>query len=439
MAGTAQSDRGGTATVVWIGIGLAGALWATAAPAAASDPVTEWNRIAAQKIVSQTSVPIEQTRLMAIVQVTVHDAVSSITGAYETYGEHGTAPAGASPAAAAVGAAYHALKLLVTGTPAGDLDSLLAQSLTAHGISVSDPGLEFGRSVAVDLLALRDGDGSSLADSQFPYIAPNAGAPGVWELLPGQVALRPGWGNVKPWVLRNGGQFRPDPPPALDSAQYAMDLNEVMAIGRKTGLPQTPEQQEREYIARFWRASPTAIWNVVLNDILDARNLDLSTAARSCALVYLAAADSSTAVWEAKYFYNFWRPQPAIMRADEDGNDRTEPPADAPWTPLLPTPAHPEYPSAHTTNSGAMAFVLTKLFGDAPGVPLEVTQPSGIPEPTHITRQWSTIGEALDEVIDARIYSGFHFRTADVVGARLGRQVGRFVLTHALPPTRPKR
>ncbi|MBA3886961.1 MAG: vanadium-dependent haloperoxidase [Acidobacteria bacterium] len=413
---------------------VAGAVLATAAPATAGNPVTDWNVIAARKTIAFTTVPVEQTRLMAIVQISVHDAVNGITKAFEPYGRHGSPPAGASPEAAAIAAAYYALGLIVTGPPAADLDDLYAQSLATHGVAAFDPGLDYGRAVAAVVFALRTGDGSSLQMSQFPFTAPNAGTPGVWELLAGQTALRPGWGNVRPFVLKRGWQFRPDPPPALNSEQYAKDLTEVLDIGRNVSPSRVLEQ---EHIARFWRASPTAIWNVVLETILKARNPDLSTTARSCALVYLAAADASVAVWEAKYFYNFWRPEPAIVRAYEDGNPSTHP--DATWKPLLPTPPHPEYPSAHTANSGAMAFVLSQLFGDAPGVLLEVTQPSGIAEPPMITRQWGTLDEALDEVIEARIYSGIHFRTADVVGARLGRQVGQFVLTHALRPKRPGR
>ena len=134
-----------------------------------------------------------------------------------------------------------------------------------------------------------------------------------------------------------------------------------------------------------------------MNQVLATQNLDVSTTARTFALLYLAAADASVACWEAKYAFNFWRPMPAIGRGDSDGNDATQ--GEERWQPLLPTPPHPEYPLAHATNSGAMAFVLTLLFDDPPGVPLEVTQ-------TGITRRWTTFGEALDEVIDARVYSG---------------------------------
>ena len=226
---------------------------------------------------------------------------------------------------------------------------------------------------------------------------------------------------------RSGSQFRPDAPPALDSERYARDYNEIKQIGVLNSALRTNEQTQ---IASFWRASPTAIWNPVLSQVLATRNLDLSSTARSFALFYLASADSSIACWDAKYHYNFWRPQPAIWSGDIDGNDLTA--GDANWTPLFATPPHPEYPSGHSTNSSAMATILELLFGDDPGVPIVVTL-SGI------TRQWNSFSEAVEEVIDARVFSGIHFRTADEVGARQGRQVARFVSNHALRRCRGSR
>jgi len=225
-------------------------------------------------------------------------------------------------------------------------------------------------------------------------------------------------------VLRSGSQFRPDAPPTLDSEQYARDYNEIKQIGVLNSATRTAEQTQ---IAFFWRASPTAIWNNVLSQVIATRDLDLSATARIFALFYLAAADASIACWEAKYIYNFWRPQPAIRSGDFDGNDFTA--GDGTWAPLIATPPHPEYPSGHTANSSAMARILMLVFEDNPGVPIVVTI-SGI------TREWNRFSEGVEEVIDARIYSGIHFRTADEVGARLGRQVARFVSTHSLRAVR---
>jgi hypothetical protein len=385
------------------------------------DVIAEWNQEAVRLTLLPTSAlaPVQQTRTMAIVQVSVHDGVNGITRQYRTYLSPGTAPAGASPEAAAIAAAHHALRNLFA-SQAASLDSLFLASLAANGLSVDDPGIGYGRSAAAAILAARANDGS--ASAQFNYRARGAGRPGVWVPLTSAPALLPGWGNVTPWVLMSRSQFRPEGPPPLDSEQYARDYNEIKEIGALNSATRTPEQTQ---IATFWLGSPVAIWNQAIRQLVATSNFDISTRARTFALVHLAAADSSIACWEAKYTYNFWRPEPAIRRGDEDGNSLTTPyPA---WMPLFPTPRHPEYTSGHTTNSTAMATILELIFGDTPGVPITSTI-------TGITRQWNSFSEGLDEVVDARVYSGIHFRTADEVGSRQGRQVAHFIWTHALRP-----
>jgi hypothetical protein len=400
---------------------------AAPAPAGAADPVVEWNDVARRLAVVPALAPVQQIRVMTIVHVAVHDAVTAILGEYEQYQATGSAPAGASAEAAAVGAAYRSLRGIF-----GDSDLLsaaYATSLATHGIGGADPGLAFGESVAEGILALRQHDGAALA--AYPYLPPGAGLPGVWTPVspaPAAQALLPGWGQVTPWVLRSGSQFRPDPPPTLDSERYARDYNEVMRVGAVVGSERTDEQTQ---IALFWRASPTALWNPILRQALAARPLGLAATARTAALVYLAASDSSIACWEAKYFYNFWRPQAAIVNGEADGNDATT--GDPAWRPLVPTPAHPDYLSGHATNSGAMAAALQSIFGDAPGFVIEATSPQNV----GFVRHWQTFSDGTREVIDARVYSGIHFRTADEAGARVGRQVSHFVTTHALRPLKP--
>src|SRR5688500_18759534 len=391
----------------------------TPVPAQAIDVVIEWNQqAAALSILPASALPqVQQTRVMAIVQVAVHDAVNGITGEYETYLSPSSAPEGASQEAAAIEAAHHALKKLF---PVNDtlLDDRYANSLAANGLSPLDPGIEYGRSAAAAILSLRANDHAS--EAQFAYDAPGAGDPGVWVRLNNAPALLPGFGDVTPFVLRSGSQFRPEPPPARDSEIYARDYNEIKQIGVVTGSMRLAEQSQ---IATFWRASPTAIWNNVLTQVVLTRDLDLSGKARLFALFYLAAADASIACWDAKYTYNFWRPQAAIRSGDFDDNDLTA--GNATWQPFVGTPPHPEYPSGHTANSSAMAKILVSEFGENPGVPIAVTL-SGI------TRSWNSFNEALDEVIDARVYSGIHFRNSDEVGARMGRQIAQFVSKHAL-------
>ena len=388
----------------------------------ASDVVTEWNQQAVTLTLAPGSAlsPVQQTRVMAIFHLAVHDAVNGITGEYETYLSPSGPPDKASAEAAAIAAAHHALKNLFSGNDSM-LDLQYVNSLAAHGLALDDPGIDFGRSAAAAILAVRANDHS--AQAQFAYDAPNAGQPGVWVRLNNAAALLPGWGNVTPFVLRSASQFDPGPPPALDSDTYARDYNEIIQIGVNTGSTRSTEQSQ---IAQFWRASPTAIWNPVLTQVVQTRNLDLSEQARLFALFYLASADASIACWGAKYKYNFWRPQPAIINGDSDSNDSTV--GNAIWQPFVATPPHPEYPSAHTTNSSAMAKILASEFGDNPGVPLTITL-SGI------TRHWTSFSEAAEEVVDARVYSGIHFRNSDEVGARMGRQIAQFVSHHALRPT----
>ncbi len=391
----------------------------TPLPAQAGDVVLEWNQQAVALTLRPTPAlsPVQQTRVMAIFHLAVHDAINGITGEYETYLSPPSPPEHASPVAAAIGAAHHALKNLFPGNDTM-LNDRYATSLAAHGLSPVDPGVAFGSAAAAAILAVRANDHSSQA--QFDYNAPQAGAPGVWVRLNNAPALLPGWGNVTPFVLRSASQFRPEAPPALNSERYAKDYNEIKTIGVATGSSRSAEQSQ---IALFWRASPTAIWNSVLTQLVLTRNLELSEKAQLFALFYLAAADASIACWEAKYHYNFWRPQPAISNGDFDGNDATV--GTATWQPFVATPPHPEYPSGHTVNSSAMAKILTSEFEDTPGAPIVVTV-SGI------TRQWNSLSEAVQEVIDARVYSGIHFRNSDVVGARMGRQVAQFVSKHAL-------
>jgi len=386
----------------------------------ADDAVMEWNQLALAATVTANQGPVPQIRTMAIVQVAVHDAVNAITCDYRTYLHLRCGPWG-SPDAAAIAAAHHALVGLVPAAQAPALNAARAASLAAHGLSDSDPGVAFGEAVAKVVLAVRATDGS--AQAQFPYTAPGAGDPGVWVSVGPAPPVTPGWGRVTPWVLRSLSPFQPAGPPALRSKRYARDYSEVMERGSLNSPKRTDEQTE---IARFWLASPTAIWNGVARQLIQAHGLDLPAAARALAMMYLASADASIVCWDAKYSFNFWRPITAIRNGDLDGNVRTD--GDPEWTPLFPTPQHPEYLSGHSTNSSAMATVLKLLFGDDPGVPVVAVSPAN----PGFERHWASLSEGVAEVIEARIYAGIHYRTSDEDGAAVGRKVARFVVNHAL-------
>jgi hypothetical protein len=396
-------------------------LFLTPVPACANDnPAMEWNQIALGATVVAGQGPLPQIRTMAIVQVSVHDAVNAITCDYRTYLSIPCRPWG-TPEAAAIGAAHRALVRLMPVSQATELGNARIASLAAHGLAATDPGLAFGEAVAELILALRSADGS--AQAQFPFTAPDAGSPGVWVAVGPAPPLLPGWGKVTPWVLGSLSPFGPGGPPALSSRRYARDYNEVKELGSLTSATRTDEQTE---IARFWLATPTAIWNGVARQIIQARGLDLSATARGLGLIYLASADASIVCWDAKYTFNFWRPITAIHNGDADDNARTE--ADSAWAPLFPTPQHPEYLSGHSTNSSTMATVLKLLFGDEPGTPIVATSPTN----PGFERHWARLSEGVNEVIEARIYSGIHYRTSDEDGAAVGRRIAQFVVKHAL-------
>ena len=390
--------------------------------AATQNVVVDWNAIAITAVGAAGQSSLMQERSIAITSAAVSDAVNTITRKYTLYASTQTPPAGASTTAAALGAAYRALTQLVP-SQTQPLDTSLAQSLAKFGVSTADPAFVFGSTVADEIVALRASDGA--AQAQYPYTPPNAGAPGVWTPTPPAFAAAslPGWGFVQTWALESGAQFRPDEGPDLTSDRYARDLNEVKDIGALNSVTRTSEQTN---IARFWQASALVIWNGVLRQVALGLDLDESEAARAFALMNLAGADARIACWDAKYAFNFWRPVTAIQRADDDGNAATE--ADPSWTPFIATPNFPEFVSAHTTISNAMATVLKLLFDDDPGVAFTPTSPTN----PGFTRAWATFSEGVREVIDARVYSGIHFRSSDERGAQLGRQVARFAVTHTL-------
>jgi len=401
---------------------LAATLLVAPRVAGANDVVLDWNEIALAASVTAAQGANPQTRTMAIVQVAIHDAVNGITRKYQLYGRPGRAPFGASADAAAIAAAHHALRQLFP-LQAATLDAAREASLASRGLSEADPGIGFGESVAAAIVALRLGDGA--AQATFPYTAPGAGSPGVWVPVGTAAPVLPGWGEVTPWVVRNASQFKPGRPYRLAGKRYAIDYKEVQEIGSRLSLTRTAEQSE---IARFWLATPSVIWNGVAVRMIEARRLSDSAAAQVLAHMYLAAADAGISTWRAKYDINYWRPFTAIRSGHLDGNDHTS--ADPLWEAFLTTPQHPEFPSGHGTNSGAMAMVLMLAFGDKPGVPIVATSPTNAAFP----RTWRKFSEGVAEVVDARIYSGFHFRRSDEAGALLGQRIGKFVVKHTLAP-----
>jgi hypothetical protein len=232
-------------------------------------------------------------------------------------------------------------------------------------------------------------------------------------------ALLPGWGDVTPFGLESGSQYRLPAPPALHTGLYANDLNEVKLLGRVDSPVRPPD---RTNVARFYAAaSPVQVWNSAARQASAAQGKTLSENARILALLGMAMADAAIAGWDTKYHYNFWRPQTAIQNADLDGNDKTD--RDADWMPLITTPAHPSYASGHATVSGSAREVLEHAFGKD-GHVVMLSHP-GVPG---VVLEYAAWDEITDDIDDARVYGGIHFRFDQESGAHQGSHVGKYIL-----------
>jgi len=389
---------------------------------AQADVVTDWNLTTVQ-VAAAAGVAQRQHRVAAMVHVAMHDAVNSIAPRYHAYAVRIRPSADASIEAAAVQAAYGVLIRLLPSQTA-TLDAARSSSLSSIPDGpVKEAGLAVGEAVAAQIVALRSTDGSGV-DGAYTF----GSGPGEYQATPptfGSPAV-PAWPFVTPFLLERGNQFRPDGPPSLDSDEWAEDFNETKQLGRVDSSVRTAEQTE---IALCGAEPALPMWNRVARTVSAQRNTGLVENARVFALLNLAMVDATIAVWDGKYTYRFWRPVTAIRAADTDGNEATE--ADPAWTPLRPTPLHPEYPSAHAGVSNAAAEVLTRLFGrDSAFSTATSTCPAGV------VRSYDSFRAMADEIGESRIYIGFHYRSSIHDGAILGRHVGRWTFHQALRPLR---
>ena len=411
-------------------VGSTGGL--TQSPAAGGSPgpdtgsasVIAWNEIALGAAVGTAKQPPPQAIVtMALVQAAVYDAVVAIKGGYQPYLAGLESAPGAS-VDAAVAAAAHDVLVHYLPDQAADLDTAYAASLAAVADGdAKTAGTAVGQAAAAALIAARADDGYAAAT---PFVMPAPG-PGVWSIPADQKPVTPWMANYKPFLLESGDQFRPGPPPALTSAEYAKDLNEVQTIGGADSTVRTPEQT---LIAQFWSTHPSPQMNHGYQKLAQDRGLDALQTARLFAMTGLIGADAIVACFDAKYHYDFWRPFTAIPGADTDGNDATV--ADAAWKPLLPaTPAHPEYPSAHGCVTPALGLVLTDFLGTDQ---IDLTLGSAVTKDTMPTRHYVTAAEMADEVMEARILGGIHYRNSTVVGKELGTKVAEYALDKFFQP-----
>jgi len=424
--------HGSTPTRSWLAASAAAGLLITlaAAPATAdppapgaSDPavISDWNAIAVNTLRGDTTkFPADNILYMAFVQAAVYDAVVGVEGRYTPYLFNAHAPNGTSAQAAAVAAAH---EVLVTYSPYAQtaLDAAYAASLAqVPDGKAKTRGIDFGTRAADNLIKRRANDGRNA-----PILFTQPPAPGVWRPTPPAFApmVDPWMGFVTPLLVDSPTQFAPPSPPALTSARYTEDFNEVKALGSATSTLRTPDQTST---ALFFSGMANPQLQAMLRDQATLRHLDIVDAARMFAATDMSAADTLISVWHAKYVYGTWRPDTAINLADTDGNPATEP--DPSWMPLRPDPAYPEYPSGYNGVVAAITRGLERVF-DTQQLQLTVIS-TAVPD----VRHYDTGAALRQDVVDGRMWLGVHFRFADIASRDMGLRLTDWTLDHYFQP-----
>ena len=406
MSGLRFLGRALVTTLLLAAVGVDGARAATA------DVVNEWSARASQLATAAAMHPLRAPITLGLVHLAVYDAVNAIGGGHAPYEVLPPVTRPASMEAAAVEAAYRVLAVELPSQIAA-LDAARTASLAQIPEPGRSNGSAVGAAAAEALLARRAQDGR---DALVPY-TPGSG-PGAWiPTPPGFLpATAPFLARIVPFMMRSPSQFRPDGPPRLHSREYANDYREVRSLGAKQSTERTPEQTAT---ARFWEPLAGTVWPASIRRMATERGLDIATAARFEAAAFAAFADGLIACWDAKYHFNFWRPVTAI-RVDTDGNPHTE--ADPGWEPLSTTPAFPEYPSGHTCATTAVANVMEDFFPHDLRIAARNVN-------TGEERFYTRARDVSDEVVEARMLLGVHFRAADEDGAEIGRRIARRIRT----------
>jgi len=405
-----------------IGACLVLASLTTANPARA-DAVVDWNIITSQAVATAGRVGGSAGLDFATVHLAIHDAVQAYDGRFEPYAIKITGASG-SPIAATAKAAHD---VLVSRFPAqaASLDSSYHGYLADKGLAEDDAGVAVGEMAAAEIIQLRAHDGSYPAN---PEIFVGGTTPGQWRPTPPALAPMavPWLGSVTPFTLRDPTQFRGPPPPGLNSGKYTKDYNEVKSMGGLTNSARTAEQTDMAY---FFADNAFLYWNRALQGIANAHLSNLGDSARLFALCAVVMADAPIVIWDTKKFYNFWRPITAIQEGNNDGNPRTV--GDPAWLPLIVTPNYPEYSSGANSLSGSVTRMLARFF-DTDEMTFTLT--SNFPLAVQKTRTYSRFSDAADDVLNARILEGIHFRTGDATGRRQGKRVADWAFKHVLRP-----
>ena len=369
--------------------------------------------------------PMSASRTLAMVHLAMHDAVNAVAPRYQTYAyrpEPGSIETGADPVVAAAVAAHDVLAGLYPRQKEA-LDRALDASVLDAGVGTAvERARKVGAAAAAAMLARRANDGSQAEEAYTPGTRP-----GEYRFVPGTSSIAaPQWRAVTPFTMRSPDQFRVAPPPALDSARYAADFNEVKATGSKAaGARRSADQTE---YASYWYEFSDIGWNRIARVVSRDHEQDLWERARTFALLNAVIADGYIAGWDSKMHYNLWRPVTAIQQAADDGNPATSP--DAAWAPLLPTPPIMDYPSTHSSLGAAAAAVLAYAFGDR--VSFTMASPSALP--TAPARNLTSFSAAARENADSRVRAGIHFRFATAAGLEQGEEIGQQAIHDLLNP-----
>jgi hypothetical protein len=410
-------------TLVAFTIATLGLVVASSHPVRA-DVITEWDQKGTAfvtPLMAGWGGPNMAQRAMTMVDLAMFEAVNAIEPRYHPLIPQAPASSNASKDAAAAVAAGTVLLTLVPANSkaASDIQAALSTYLEASPPSdAKSLGIRIGQEAANSVIKKCASDGSDAPDAYRPKTKP-----GVY--IPTALTVGSVWPQMMPFVLKDAAQFRPAPPAALESEEFTRSYNELRQSGGKASTKRSPEQTEA---ATFWLMVGPQAYHPLLRQVCAQKALSVVDCARTMALGAIAQTDAYIAVYDAKYHYEFWRPITAIRNGDTTGNPNT--PRDALWQPIADTPGHPEYPCAHCILSGAVAKVIElQLAGDT--LPELSMTSATMPNVTH---RWTTLEAFTQEVANARIWAGFHYRFSTVVGTDMGKKVGQYVVENALLP-----
>ena len=380
--------------------------------------VTTWDAVGTQAFGAAGLTPAEGYTIFAYTAIAVYDAVNAIEHEYEPFAVEADAPAGAATGAAVAAAAHRVLAHYLPAQAATIIDPAYATSLaTIPAGQARDDGIAVGELVAAQLIAQRADDGFR---RPVTYTPPSPPIPGVWIPTAPTPPIGTYMGQMRPFALASASQFRPDGPPALDSKRWARDYDEVKTIGSSTA-PATVRTPAQTLAARFWAEPPVQQTRAAFRRFVGDRQLDVVGASRFMAMESVSYADAFISCFDAKYHYRFWRPITAIRAGDTDGNPATV--GDPAWAPLLPaTPNHPEYPSAHSCITPTGGRVAARFLGTQ-AIDFTVPSVTGLGD-----RSYATVDDLQEEVTNARIWGGIHFRSATQDGVRIGKRTVDYVL-----------